>query len=59
MKEEIETQKDSVINDSKQNKCNVCNKPVSDKVRDFFLSKKSSMEKCIVLNIKIKIRNMK
>lgn len=40
LKEDVVTQKDSAINDSKQNKCNVCNKFVSDKVRDFCLSNK-------------------
>jgi hypothetical protein len=40
LKEEVVTQRDSAINNNNLNKCNVCNKPVSDKVRDFCLSNK-------------------
>jgi hypothetical protein len=40
LKEEVVPQRDSTINNNKQNKCMVCKKPVSDKVRDFCLSNK-------------------
>ncbi|MGS2778747.1 nuclease-related domain-containing protein [Robertmurraya sp. GLU-23] len=40
LKEEAVPEKNSAIKDNKQDKCMVCNKPVSDKVREFCLSNK-------------------
>lgn len=40
LKEEAVSKKNSAIEDNKQDKCMVCNKPVSDKVREFCLSNK-------------------
>lgn len=40
LKEDVVPQRDSAIKDNEQDKCMVCNKPVSDKVREFCLSNK-------------------
>lgn len=40
LKEEAVPEKNSAIKDNKKDKCMVCNKPVSDKVREFCLSNK-------------------